>query len=212
MSRKESSWKYADDVVVDRPGVVAARAHSIELGVRAVSPAIGSQLAVIAAATGATSIVEVGTGVGVSALYFLDGSPEATITSIDTEAEHQQIARAALLEAGAAPNRIRLITGKAADVLPRLNDDAYDLVLLDADPASIIDYVEHALRIVRSGGVVLIPHALWEDRVADPASRGDIESDFRMLAGEMAASAVVVSAVSPAGDGLLQVVKRPPAQ
>jgi predicted O-methyltransferase YrrM len=209
VSRKESSWKYADDVVVERPGVAAARAHSIEVGVRSVSPAIGSQLAVLAAAMGATSIVEVGTGVGVSALYLLDGAPDATITSIDTESEHQQVARAALLESGVSANRIRLITGKAGDVLPRLNDGAYDLVLLDADPGAIIDYVEHALRIVRSGGIVLIPHALWEDRVADPAARGDLESDFRMLAGEMAASAVVVSAVSPAGDGLLQIVKRP---
>ena len=42
-----------------------------------------------------------------------------------------------------------------------MNEASYDLVLVDADAASIIEYVEHALRLVRVGGTVLIPHALW---------------------------------------------------
>lgn len=207
MSRKESSWKYADDIVVESPTITAARAHAIELGVESVSPAIGSQLAVIAAATGARSIVEIGTGLGVSALWLLTGSPDATITSIDTEVEHQQVARAALVEAKVPANRIRLITGKAADVLPRLNDSSYDLVLVDADPASVIEYVEHALRMVRRGGTVLVPHALWKDKVADPAQRGETVGDFRTLAAAFSASEAVLVALSPAGDGLLQVTK-----
>jgi predicted O-methyltransferase YrrM len=204
---KESSWKYADDIVVEDARIAAARSHSIEVGVDAVSPAVGSQLAVIAAATAATSIVEIGTGLGVSALWMLKGAPGATITSIDTELEHQQVARAALLEAKVPANRIRLITGRAGDVLPRLNESSYDLVLVDADAASVIEYVEHALRLVRRGGTVLVPHALWNDRVADPAQRGDTESDFRTLLSELAGSEAVIVALSPAGDGLLQITK-----
>ncbi|MDO9398639.1 MAG: class I SAM-dependent methyltransferase [Herbiconiux sp.] len=207
MSSKESSWKYADDLVVESTQIVAARAHASELGVESVSPAIGSQLAVIAAASDARSIVEIGTGLGVSALWLLKGAPEATITSIDTEVEQQQFARAALLESKVPANRIRLITGRAAEVLPRLNESSYDLVLVDADPASVIEYVEHALRLARRGGTVLVPHALWKDRVADPVQRGDTVVDFRTLATEMAASEAVLVALSPAGDGLLQVTK-----
>lgn len=207
MSSKESSWKYADDIVVESPQIVAARSHATELGVESVSPAIGSQLAVIAAAADAHSIVEVGTGLGVSALWMLKGAPEATITSIDTELEHQQVARAALLEAKVPANRIRLITGRAADVLPRLNENSYDIVLVDADAASVIEYVEHALRLVRRGGTVLVPHALWKDKVADPAQRGETVGDFRTLVNELSASEVVLVALSPAGDGLLQVTK-----
>ncbi|WP_440711230.1 O-methyltransferase [Herbiconiux sp. YIM B11900] len=207
MSSKESSWKYADDIVAESPQIVAARSHATELGVESVSPAIGSQLAVIAAAADARSIVEIGTGLGVSALWMLKGAPEATITSIDTELEHQQVARAALLEAKVPANRIRLITGRAADVLPRLNENSYDIVLVDGDPASVIEYVEHALRLVRRGGTVLVPHALWKDKVADPAQRGETVGDFRTLVTELSASEVVLVALSPAGDGLLQVTK-----
>ncbi|MGA1837897.1 class I SAM-dependent methyltransferase [Herbiconiux sp. 11R-BC] len=207
MSRKESSWKFADDIVVESPQIMAARAHATEVGVESVSPAIGSQLAVIAAATDARSIVEIGTGLGVSALWMLKGAPEATITSIDTEVEHQQVARAALLEARVPANRIRLITGRAGDVLPRLNENSYDLVLVDADADKVIEYVEHALRLVRRGGTVLVPHALWKDKVADPAQRGDVVADFRTLIAELSASDAVLVALSPAGDGLLQVTK-----
>ncbi|MBF4573980.1 class I SAM-dependent methyltransferase [Herbiconiux sp. VKM Ac-1786] len=204
---KEASWKFADDIVVETTQIVAARTHAAEVGVESVSPAIGSQLAVIAAAARAKSIVEIGTGLGVSALWMLRGAPDATITSIDTELEHQQVARAALLDAKVPANRIRLITGTAGDVLPRLNESSYDLVLVDADAASVIEYVEHGLRLVRQGGTVLVPHALWKDKVADPAQRGDTVGDFRTLIAELSASDAVLVALSPAGDGLLQVTK-----
>jgi predicted O-methyltransferase YrrM len=207
VTSKESSWKFTDDIVVESPQVIAARAHAHEVGVESVSPAIGSQLAVIAAATGAKSIVEIGTGLGVSALWMLKGAPDATITSIDTDLEHQQVARAALLEAKVPANHIRLITGRAAEVLPRLNQNSYDLVLVDADAKSVIEYVEHAIRLVRRGGTVLVPHALWKDKVADPAQRGETVADFRSLAAELSASEAVLVALSPAGDGLLQVTK-----
>ncbi|MCS5715241.1 class I SAM-dependent methyltransferase [Herbiconiux sp. CPCC 205716] len=204
---KESSWKFADDIVVETTQIVAARTHAAEVGVESVSPAIGSQLAVITAAARAKSIVEIGTGLGVSALWMLRGAPDATITSIDTELEHQQVARAALLDAKVPANRIRLITGKAGDVLPRLNESSYDVVLVDADAASVIEYVEHGLRLVRQGGTVLVPHALWKDKVADPAQRGETVGDFRTLIAELSASEAVLVALSPAGDGLLQVTK-----
>ena len=109
--------------------------------------------------------------------------------------------------AGVPANRIRLITGRASEVLPRMNDGAYDLIYIDADEASVLDYVEHALRIVRTGGLVLLAHALWRGRVADPARRDATVADFRTLLRTIAESTAVVSSLSTAGDGLLQLVK-----
>ena len=57
------------------------------------------------------------------------------------------------------------------------------------------------------GGTVLVAHALWRDRVADPAQRDDTVADFRLLLTEIAASSAVISALSPVGDGLLQLTK-----
>lgn len=212
VSDKEASWKFAEDFIVERPDIAEARQHSVELGIDAVSPATGAQLAVIAAATigsaVAGNIIEVGTGVGVSGLWMLAGAPQATLTTIDVESDYQDSARRALLEAGIAANRMRLIAGDAGEVLPRMNEASYDIVLVDADPKSVIEYVEHALRLARIGGTVLVAHALWRDRVADPVQRGDAVTGFRSLLREIAASDAVISALSPVGDGLLQLTKR----
>ena len=207
MAGKESSWKFAEEFIVERPEIALARQHSVEVGVEAVSPATGAQLAVIAAATAATNIMEIGTGLGVSGLWMLTGAPQATLTSIDSEIDHQQLARITFTAAGIPANRVRLIAGRAMDVLPRMNESSYDLVLVDADPHSVIEYVEHALRMVRTGGTVLVAHALWRGRVADPAQRDDTVAGFRTLLREVAESSAVISSLSPVGDGLLQITR-----
>ncbi|RZU65807.1 putative O-methyltransferase YrrM [Microterricola gilva] len=208
MSDNDLNWKYADDVVTESDALSKARQQSLELGIDPISPATGAQIAVIAAATKASNIVEIGTGVGVSGMWLFVGAPGATLTSIDTELDHQLQAKANFAEAGIPANRVRLIPGRALDVLPRMNENSYDIVLIDADAASVIEYVEHGLRLARPGGTVLVPHALWRGRVADPVKRDDIATGFRTLITEIAASGAVVSALSPAGDGLLQLTKR----
>ncbi|MCU1596619.1 MAG: hypothetical protein QOK08_1879 [Actinomycetota bacterium] len=207
MSEKDLSWKFAEDFIVESAPIAAARAHSLENGIEPISPAVGAQIAVIAAATNAGSIIEVGTGMGVSGLWMFAGAPDATLTSIDIELDFQQSARRAFTEAGIPANRARLIAGRALDVLPRMNEASYDLVLVDADAASVIEYVEHGLRLVRVGGTVLVPHALWRGRVADPAQRDETVADFRTLLTEIAASTAVLAALSLAGDGLLQLTR-----
>jgi predicted O-methyltransferase YrrM len=204
---KETDWKFAEDFVVEHDDIAQARARSLELGVEAVTPAMGAQLAVLTAATVATNIIEIGTGVGVSGLWMLAGAPQAVLTSIDIEADHQQHAKESLLEAGYPANHLRLIAGRARDVLPRMNEDAYDVVFIDADPQSVIEYVEHGLRLVRSGGTVVVAHALWHGRVADPAHRDEVVAGYRSLLRELAASDAVISSLSPVGDGLLQLTR-----
>jgi predicted O-methyltransferase YrrM len=204
---KDLSWKFAEDFVVENADIAAARQHSLENGVEPISPAVGAQIAVLAAATGATTMIEIGTGLGVSGLWLFQGAPEATLTSIDIEIDYQQSARRGFTEAGIPANRARLIAGRALEVLPRMNEASYDIVLVDGDPHSVIEYVEHGLRLVRVGGTVLVPHALWRGRVADPAQRDDTTADYRTLLSEIAGSSAVLSALSLAGDGLLQLTR-----
>jgi len=204
---KLSSWKFAEDFVIEPSNIVESRNLSVELGVDAVSAATGAQFAAVAAASAASSIIEIGTGVGVSGLWLLTGAPGAILTSIDVESDYQEQAKRAFLEAGTAANKLRLIAGDAGEVLPRMNEQSYDIVLVDADPASVIEYVEHGLRLVRDGGTVLVPHALWHDKVADPAQRGETVAEFRALLKEVGGSDAVIASLLPVGDGLLQLVK-----
>ena len=208
MSDKDSNWRFADDVVVESEVIARARQQSLELQVQLLPPATGAQAAVVVAATRAENIIEIGTGVGVSGLWLLTGVSEAQLTSIDVEVEYQQHARAFFTEAGV---RWTVVSSRAghSEVLPRMNDN-YDIVFIDADPQSVIEYVEHGLRLVRPGGTVLVARALWRGRVSDPAARDEIATGFRTLITETSASGAVISALSPAGEGLLQITKLAP--
>lgn len=208
MSVIESNHRFTEQFITESATISAARSRSVELGIDPVSPATGAQIAVIAAATNPLNMIEIGTGAGVSGLWLFEGAPEATLTTIDIEADHSAEARVAFAEAGILPARARVITGRATDVLPRMNERSYDIVLVDADAESVLDYVEHGLRLVRRGGMVLVTHALWGGRVADPVQRDETTSGFRVLLKEIAGSDAVIGSLSPVGDGLLQLTKR----
>jgi predicted O-methyltransferase YrrM len=204
MNERDAAERFAQEAVVEPDSIARARTHAMELGADPVSPAVGAQIAVIAAATAARSIIEIGTGAGVSGLWLLRGAPGATLTTIDTEPEHLSAARSAFQAAGIPTARARLITGRASDVLQRMNESAYDIVLVDADAANVIEYVEHGLRLVRPGGTVLVPRVLARGRVSDPVQRDEVTAAYRSLIQETGTSPAVLAALSVVGEGLLQ--------
>ena len=207
VSEQDANWKFAQESVVEPEHIARARQHALELGADPVDPAVGAQRAVLAAATGARNSVEIGTGAGVSGLWLLHGAPSAVLTTIDSEPEHLAIARQSFTDAKVPAARARFITGRASDVLPRMNEASYDLVLVDADIEHVIEYVEHGLRLVRAGGTVLVPRALHHGRVADPVQRDDVTRALRSLIQETQQSPAVIAALSLVGDGLLQLTK-----
>jgi predicted O-methyltransferase YrrM len=205
----QSSVAYAESYVVEDDVLLGARERARELGCVPVGASGGAALRVLAAATGARSVVEVGTGAGVSGLYLLGGmAADGVLTTIDVEGENQRAAKEAFTEAGIAGTRFRLINGTAAEVLPRLRDEAYDLVFVDADKAAYSAYYEQAVRLLRSGGVVAFDNALWHDRVADPAQRDPETVILRDLGRTVRDDDRFVSVLLAAGDGLLVAAKR----
>lgn len=188
--------------------LLAARQRAREVGVPAVDPATGAVLRMLTALAGARHAVELGTGAGVSTLWVLRGmAPDGVLTSIDAEPEHQRMARLSLKEAGVAPGRVRLIAGRALDVLPRLSDGSYDLVLCDAAPAEAVDYLPAALRVLRIGGLVVFAGALAGGRVADPSARDAETLAARDLARVVREEPRLVPALLPVGAGLLAAVQ-----
>ena len=186
-----------------------ARARGDELGCRGIRCGVGAALRVLAGTAAARSVVEIGTGAGVSGVYLLRGMPaDGVLTTIDVEAENQRAARETFGEAGFRPNRTRLITGRALDVLPRLTDRAYDLVLLDAESGECDAYVDQALRLLRRGGVLAVTDALWRGKVADPAQRDRATTTMRELVKRVRDDARLTPALLPVGDGLLLAVLR----
>ncbi len=205
----ETSLSYAESFPVESDVVRSARERGHELGCTPIGPAGGAMLRLLAVATGARSVIEVGTGAGVSGLYLMAGMASGgQLVSIDVESENQRAAREAFTEAGIAPNTYRLINGSAADVLPRMRESAYDMVFVDADKGTYSVYYEQAIRMLRPGGVVAFDNALWHDRVADPSHRDQDTVALRDLGRAVRDDDRLVSALLAAGDGLLVAAKR----
>ena len=207
---KPASWSYAEEFVPEPEIVEAARRRGVELGeATPVGTGAGAALRFLAAAVQARHVLEVGTGAGTSGLWLLAGMPEdGVLTTIDSSAEHQRAAREAYAAAGYAHQRTRVITGPAADVLPRMADGAYDLVLVDADKGGYATYVEHAVRLLRSGGVLAMDNMLWHDQVADPTARDATTTTLRDLGKRLRDHEDLVPALLPVSDGLLVAVRR----
>lgn len=206
---KTASWSYAEEFVAEPPVIEAARRRAAELGCTPVLPGAGAALRVLAAAAGARSVVEIGTGAGVSGLWLLEGmAQDGILTTIDVEPMNLRAAKTAFREAGISHTRTRLITGRALEVLPRLTDGAYDLVLVDADKDEYPEYVDEALRLLRSGGLLVLDNMLWHDKVADPASRDERTTVLRDLGKTLREHESLVPAMLASGDGLFVAVKR----
>lgn len=186
-----------------------ARGLAEELGVVPVPPGTGAALRVLAAAGAAKAVVEIGTGTGVSGVWLLRGMrPDGVLTTIDVEAEHQRVARRVFAEAGYAPARSRIITGRALDVLPRLADGAYDMVFVDGPRTEYPAGLAAARRLLRPGGLLALNGVLAGGRIADPAARDPETVLLREVVKELRESEDWIQALLPSGDGLAVAVRR----
>ncbi len=194
--------------MAEDPILQTARSVAEEIGLTPVTPGAGAVLRLLAAAGQAKSVVEIGTGTGVSGLWLLRGMrATGVLTTIDLDGEHQRIARRIFAEAGFVGSRTRIITGHALDVLPRLADGIYDLVFVDADVSEYAECVEDALRLLRPGGMLVLDGALAGGRVGDPVARDPETVAMREVVKAIRDAPEWIPALLPSGEGLLSAVK-----
>ena len=209
MTFSEIDARFITEAALETPAQVAARALAHEHTTHVIPAATGAHYAVATASTRAKNILEVGSNFGVSGLWLLRGAPGAELTSIDEAYEKQEQAKPLFLEAGVAPAKLRLIAGNPLEVLPRMNEGAYDVVVVDGDPTHAYELVDLALRLVRVGGQVLVPHVLWHGETSDPTKRGAVPAGFRRIVSLVENRDDLLGAVTPLADGLLTIVRTP---
>jgi predicted O-methyltransferase YrrM len=209
---------YVEGFLAEDDVLLAARAQGDSLGYAPVAPGAGAGLRFLAATISARAVVEIGTGTGVSGLWLLAGmAREGVLTSIDVDPEAQRTARAAFREAGHTPSRLRLINGLGLEVLPRLTDGGYDLVVVDTarsghfvggsigGGADYPRYLGEAVRLLRPGGIVVLVGALGGG-VADPDAADEASLALREVARQVREDDRLVPLLLPLGDGLLAAV------
>jgi predicted O-methyltransferase YrrM len=204
-----TSRSYAEFFVPESEVVLSARSRAADLGSAPTGSGTAAALTFLAACVAARSVVEIGTGTGISGLHLLAGmAPDGILTTIEVEAEYQRAAKKSFTEAGVAPTRTRLINGRALDVLPRLTDGAYDLVFVDGARTEYPQYVTESVRLLRPGGILIVDGALAGDKVADPTQRDAETVAVRDAGRQVRDDENLTSMLVPLGDGLLAAVKR----
>jgi len=194
----------AEAFLTEDPLLAALREQSATEGVVAVSPATAATLTFLATATRARAVVEIGTGLGVSTVALLRGMPgDGLLTSIDTDGGRQARARMACTEAGFGPGRVRMITGSSRQVLPKLSDGGYDLVVVDGVTTDFPRDLEASLRLLRPGGVVVLDDVLWQGRVTDPVRREAVAGALRETVRIVREDERLVPLLLPVAEGLL---------
>jgi predicted O-methyltransferase YrrM len=164
-------------------------------------PEVGRFLGILARATGARLIVEIGTAIGYGALCLARGAPEARVLTIDTDPQRLATARGYLERAGVA-DRVELIEGAALDVLSRLAGPI-DLAYVDAVKKEYRRYLDQLVPKLRVGGVVALDNLLWKGHVADPPEEDDPDADaLRAFNGYLMMHPQLQAVVLPFGDGL----------
>ena len=141
----------------DRFAYVAAKyePHRAQHGCYDVYPYTnGPLLGTLAATTRPNRLLEVGCGLGYSGLWLAYGAgAQGVLETIERDEEHAKIARA-YFTSEKLGDRIKVLLGLAASVLPRLQG-VYDLIYFDTDPAESLIGLEHFERLLRPGGLLV---------------------------------------------------------
>lgn len=173
-------WTTVDDylvgeLVAEDEALVAARELGRERGLPPieVAPNQGAFLALVARMAGARRVLELGTLAGYSTIWLARAvGAQGHVTTVELDPRHAEVAQENLARADVG-ERVEIAVGPALDVLARLAEsgtEPYDLVFLDADKANMAAYLELALRLTRSGSVIVGDNVVRRGAVVDPSS------------------------------------------
>ena len=216
------AWEYTDRLALsaEPAGVQDVREDAIELGFQPSSPMQAQWLAMMVRLIRAESVLVLGTGDAVEiaqiliAMDALDKSTAGQLTVVDSSHRGAVLVRSipARLEQPIR-TRLRVANTSAQLFVPRLNADDYDVVIIDGDMSNYEDMLDHAYRVLRTGGVLLLADAFaqrGEDSqggVINPADHAPKAVLMRELTEQMVRDDRFAVHVLPIGTGIIVACK-----
>lgn len=167
-----------------------------------IAPEQASLMQILLRLVQAREVVEVGTLAGYSAIVMARALPnDGRVRTIEIDPQ-----RVAFAESWAARSdvagRVEVLRGKGLDVLPTLADHSADAAFLDADKGNYLCYLEHCLRIVRPGGLIMADNALAFGELFKKSPRDGEVKAIRRFNDRVAALRALRAIIVPLGDGL----------
>lgn len=195
------------------PGVLGdIEAYANELGIPVIPHETAKFIDFFCAAVEPKDILEIGTAIGFSASLMAQHlQTDGHLTTIDRYAKMYDRAKENFKRMG-LEDRVTLIEGDAADVLPTLAEASYDLIFMDSAKAKYIEFYPHCLRVLKTGGVLIIDDVfqagtILEDEKNIPKRVRTIHRKLNELMDTVLNDPIHRSCLVPLGDGLLMVRK-----
>ena len=175
----EADWAKVDDYIVGKLLGAERLAEVLEANSEAglpaidVSPAQGKLLYLLAKATAARRILEIGTLGGYSTIWLAQAlGPGGRLVTLEVDPRHAEVARRNLDTAGVG-ERVDVRVGPAITSLAALADEPaapFDFVFIDADKEHNADYVTAAIGLARPGALIVVDNVVREGRILDDRS------------------------------------------
>jgi predicted O-methyltransferase YrrM len=169
-----------------------------------IAPEQARALAILVKAAGVRRALDVGTLFGYSAANLaLALGPRGRVVSIEVDARHAEVARANLEELGLA-QRVEVICAPALEAMQRMDGDAFELLLVDADKANYANYMEEGVRLVKDGGLMAFDNVFAFGSLLDkPKENEDPDvAAIRAFNVRLARHPKIQATILPIGDGL----------
>jgi caffeoyl-CoA O-methyltransferase len=170
----ETVDQYISDLFIpaDDALTAAEQSHRLEkIPLINVSPNLGKLLHLFVKMTHSKKILEVGTLAGYSTIWMARALPkDGKLISLEIDPHHAEVARRNIERAGLS-SKVEIRLGKAIDLLPRLAEEKagpFDMIFIDADKPPYAEYFEWALKLSRSGTLIIADNVIRDGKVLDP--------------------------------------------
>lgn len=179
-------------------------------GIPIADPEVATFLEITVRAIRAERVLEVGTAIGYADIFMARAmSPQGRVVTIDISAEMIGKAKAYVKRTG-LEDYVEFHEGPALAVIPIL-EGPFDLVYLDAVKEEYRDYLDLALPLMETGGIVVCDNVLWRGQVAGGRLLGEqYRSSTEALRGfneYFTYHPQLLAQILPVGDGLAYGVK-----
>ena len=135
----------------------------------------GRVLSMITKLVNPSTILEIGTYTGYSALCLAEGLAKGgKIHTIDKNEELVSLQDKYFDKAG-IKNQIQQYVGNALEIIPTI-DATYDLVFIDADKSNYINYFNLIIDKMNPGGIILSDNVLWSGKVIEKLDPKDLDT------------------------------------
>lgn len=149
-------------------------------------------------------ILEIGTAVGYSAICFSEYLQEnGKIDTIERDTERVKEARENIKRAE-VEDKINIYEGDAVEILPTLNDE-YDVVFIDAAKGKYPFFLNQALRMIKTGGMIIADNVLYKGYVMSDYNKHKQRTAVRNLReyiAQITNNAKLETKILEVGDGL----------